>query len=146
MSNRSQAYIQKPAPDFAGTAVVNGDFKKIKLSDYRGIYRWMLLLVCADCSRVVHIKIVFQESTWSSSSTLWTCKCLLKIFEDQCLSAYSAWLIKLPQAATTISSHIIASYGPVCPRPVWLVQSFPLSTNGALEKNVQLLRLLWPRW
>lgn len=30
--------IQKPAPDFAGTAVVNGDFKDIKLSDYRGKY------------------------------------------------------------------------------------------------------------
>ncbi|KAF7407212.1 peroxiredoxin [Vespula maculifrons] len=30
--------IQKPAPDFAGTAVINGDFKDIKLSDYRGKY------------------------------------------------------------------------------------------------------------
>ncbi|KAK0183013.1 hypothetical protein PV327_001092 [Microctonus hyperodae] len=30
--------IQKPAPDFSGTAVVNGDFKDIKLSDYRGKY------------------------------------------------------------------------------------------------------------
>lgn len=30
--------IQKPAPDFAGTAVVNGDFKDIKLSDYHGKY------------------------------------------------------------------------------------------------------------
>ncbi|XP_012267142.2 peroxiredoxin-like [Athalia rosae] len=30
--------IQKPAPDFSGTAVVNGDFKDIQLSDYRGKY------------------------------------------------------------------------------------------------------------
>ncbi|XP_047370669.1 peroxiredoxin-like [Vespa velutina] len=30
--------IQKPAPDFAGTAVINGDFKDIKLSDYKGKY------------------------------------------------------------------------------------------------------------
>lgn len=30
--------IQKPAPDFAGTAVVDGDFKDIKLSDYKGKY------------------------------------------------------------------------------------------------------------
>ncbi|XP_012287603.1 peroxiredoxin [Orussus abietinus] len=30
--------VQKPAPEFAGTAVVNGDFKEIKLSDYRGKY------------------------------------------------------------------------------------------------------------
>ncbi|KYM97181.1 PREDICTED: peroxiredoxin 1 [Cyphomyrmex costatus] len=30
--------IQKPAPAFAGTAVVNGQFKNIKLSDYKGKY------------------------------------------------------------------------------------------------------------
>ncbi|XP_020286768.1 peroxiredoxin-like [Pseudomyrmex gracilis] len=36
MSNWPQ--IQKPAPDFSGTAVVKGDFKEIKLSDYKGKY------------------------------------------------------------------------------------------------------------
>ncbi|OXU21560.1 hypothetical protein TSAR_004694 [Trichomalopsis sarcophagae] len=30
--------IQKPAPQFKGTAVVNGQFKDIKLSDYKGKY------------------------------------------------------------------------------------------------------------
>ncbi|XP_078037556.1 peroxiredoxin 2 [Augochlora pura] len=30
--------IQKPAPAFHGTAVVNGEFKEISLSDYRGKY------------------------------------------------------------------------------------------------------------
>ncbi|KAF4521906.1 hypothetical protein B566_EDAN007461 [Ephemera danica] len=30
--------IQKPAPDFKGVAVVNGDFKEIQLSDYKGKY------------------------------------------------------------------------------------------------------------
>lgn len=30
--------IQKPAPEFSGTAVVKGDFKEIKLSDYKGKY------------------------------------------------------------------------------------------------------------
>ncbi|XP_043247887.1 peroxiredoxin-like isoform X1 [Colletes gigas] len=30
--------IQKPAPDFSGTAVVHLDFKEIKLSDYKGKY------------------------------------------------------------------------------------------------------------
>ena len=31
--------ITKPAPDFSGTAVMQeGDFKDIKLSDYKGIY------------------------------------------------------------------------------------------------------------
>ncbi|XP_035208980.1 peroxiredoxin 1-like isoform X2 [Stegodyphus dumicola] len=30
--------VTKPAPDFKGTAVVNGAFKEIKLSDYKGKY------------------------------------------------------------------------------------------------------------
>lgn len=30
--------LQKAAPEFAGTAVVNGQFKDIKLSDYKGKY------------------------------------------------------------------------------------------------------------
>lgn len=30
--------IQKPAPEFKGTAVVDGQFKEIKLSDYKGRY------------------------------------------------------------------------------------------------------------
>ena len=34
----SKLEISKPAPDFAGTAVVKGDFKDIKLSDYKGKY------------------------------------------------------------------------------------------------------------
>ena len=32
------ARVQQPAPDFKGTAVVNGDFKEIKLDDYKGKY------------------------------------------------------------------------------------------------------------
>lgn len=32
------ASIQQPAPSFKGTAVVNGDFKEISLSDYKGKY------------------------------------------------------------------------------------------------------------
>ncbi|KAK2162023.1 hypothetical protein LSH36_106g04010, partial [Paralvinella palmiformis] len=34
----SQVKITKPAPEFSGTAVVNGDFKNISLSDYKGKY------------------------------------------------------------------------------------------------------------
>jgi alkyl hydroperoxide reductase subunit AhpC len=30
--------VQKPAPDFTATAVVNEEFKQLKLSDYRGRY------------------------------------------------------------------------------------------------------------
>ncbi|XP_062501632.1 peroxiredoxin-2-like [Corticium candelabrum] len=34
----SKAQISKAAPDFDGTAVVNGEFKEVKLSDFRGKY------------------------------------------------------------------------------------------------------------
>ncbi|ESO89153.1 hypothetical protein LOTGIDRAFT_183148 [Lottia gigantea] len=34
----SQVIISKQAPDWNGTAVINGEFKDIKLSDYRGKY------------------------------------------------------------------------------------------------------------
>lgn len=30
--------LQKPAPAFKGTAVVNGQFKEISLEDYKGQY------------------------------------------------------------------------------------------------------------
>lgn len=32
------AFVQRPAPDFKGTAVVEGRFKNIKLDDYKGKY------------------------------------------------------------------------------------------------------------
>ncbi|CAH1798256.1 unnamed protein product [Owenia fusiformis] len=34
----SKALISKPAPDWEGTAVVNGELKDLKLSDYKGKY------------------------------------------------------------------------------------------------------------
>ncbi|KAH7947262.1 hypothetical protein HPB52_009003 [Rhipicephalus sanguineus] len=34
----SKTQISKPAPYFSGTAVVNGEFKELKLSDYKGKY------------------------------------------------------------------------------------------------------------
>ena len=33
--------VQKPAPDFKGTAVVDGKFRNVQLSDYQG--RWLVL-------------------------------------------------------------------------------------------------------
>jgi len=32
------ANVQSPAPEFRGTAVVNGSFKEISLSDFKGRY------------------------------------------------------------------------------------------------------------
>ncbi|XP_042312952.1 peroxiredoxin-4 isoform X1 [Sceloporus undulatus] len=34
----SKAKISKPAPDWEGTAVINGEFKELKLTDYEGKY------------------------------------------------------------------------------------------------------------
>lgn len=34
----TKAVISKPAPEFSGTAVVNGEFKPVSLSDYKGKY------------------------------------------------------------------------------------------------------------
>ena len=35
----TKAIIGKPAPAFSGTAVLNGEFKELKLSDYLGTPR-----------------------------------------------------------------------------------------------------------
>lgn len=40
--NRMAQLVQKPAPNFEATAVVNGDFKTIRLSDYKGKYLVLL--------------------------------------------------------------------------------------------------------
>ncbi|MBI2070758.1 MAG: peroxiredoxin [Elusimicrobia bacterium] len=37
----SQSLVQKDAPDFIGQAVVDGNFKEIKLADYQG--KWLVL-------------------------------------------------------------------------------------------------------
>jgi len=34
----SKAFVQKPAPNFEAQAVVDGEFKNVKLSDYKGKY------------------------------------------------------------------------------------------------------------
>jgi hypothetical protein len=33
-----QARVQKPAPYFSTTALVNGEFQQVSLTDYQGIY------------------------------------------------------------------------------------------------------------
>jgi len=35
------ARVGKPAPDFEAQALINGEIKKVKLSDYRG--KWVVL-------------------------------------------------------------------------------------------------------
>ncbi|XP_059155214.1 peroxiredoxin-2-like isoform X2 [Physella acuta] len=38
MAGIGELFITKPAPEFEAEAVVNGEFKKVKLADYRGKY------------------------------------------------------------------------------------------------------------
>jgi hypothetical protein len=40
-ASKVQARVGKPAPDFEANAFVNGGFKKVKLSDYKG--HWVVL-------------------------------------------------------------------------------------------------------
>jgi hypothetical protein len=42
--SRSDLYISvsKPAPDWEGSAVIHGEFKQLKLSDYKGKYLVLL--------------------------------------------------------------------------------------------------------
>jgi alkyl hydroperoxide reductase subunit AhpC len=51
------AQVTKPAPDFSADAVVNGEFKIIKLSDYRGKYV-MLLFYPLDFSAVCPTEVM----------------------------------------------------------------------------------------
>lgn len=75
------AKIGQPAPDFTAKAVVDGQFKDLKLSDYRG--KGALIRSCGKAD--LHLQITtdrpnfpliylayFQESMSSSSSTHWT--------------------------------------------------------------------------
>ena len=38
LSTMAQTKLTKAAPEFSGTAVVNGEFKQISLADYKGKY------------------------------------------------------------------------------------------------------------
>lgn len=43
-----KAVVQKPAPFFDADAVVNGEFKRVKLTDFQGMYKssylnWLLM-------------------------------------------------------------------------------------------------------
>lgn len=52
--------IQKPAPEFKGTAVIDGQFKEIKLSDFAGKY-----LVSSNFSllegKILHLFLYFDQ-------------------------------------------------------------------------------------
>lgn len=54
----SKAFIQKPAPPFSGTAVNKyGEFIDLKLSDYKGMVKYSILLY--TCITVQFISRLF---------------------------------------------------------------------------------------
>lgn len=61
--------VSKPAPDWNGTAVVDREFKEIKLSDFRG--KW--------CVRV-NIKMTYVHSTMLNSAVVSSRKVLGVLF------------------------------------------------------------------
>lgn len=68
--------IQKPAPEFQGTAVIDGQFKEIKLSDYKGKY---LVRFETTYEQFSFISLVIFFNSRFSSFTHWTCEYPLKI-------------------------------------------------------------------
>jgi alkyl hydroperoxide reductase subunit AhpC len=52
------AHVQKPAPDFTADAVVNEDFKQVKLSDYKGKKYVVLFFYPLDFTFVCPTEIV----------------------------------------------------------------------------------------
>jgi len=65
------AEVTKPAPDFKGTAVVNGSFKEIKLSDYKGKYL-VLFFYPLDFTFVCPTEIVAFSDAYNEFKALRT--------------------------------------------------------------------------
>jgi len=61
MSSGLHVRIRKPAPDFKAEAVINGEFKDVTLSDYKGLLIW--------CTCCLFLTSSQQESTSSCSFT-----------------------------------------------------------------------------
>ena len=57
------ATVGKPAPDWNGTAVFNGDFQELKLADFKGkevqCCPWILHKVCHCCFSTAGKYLVF---------------------------------------------------------------------------------------
>ena len=54
----SKAFIQKPAPYFEGEAVMeDGSFKKIKLTDYKGIFCYVTEIYLMKSYSLINVLI-----------------------------------------------------------------------------------------
>lgn len=55
--------VSKPAPDWNGTAVIKGEFKEMKLSDFKGILspmttrNYITSVYCSDYFYSIHRKV-----------------------------------------------------------------------------------------
>ncbi len=81
----SGARVQKPAPQFTSDAVVNGEFKTVSLSDFRGtqfIFLSFYLFYLSICISIPLIQLllltplyfihIFEANIWYCSFILWT--------------------------------------------------------------------------
>lgn len=84
-----KAFIGKPAPDFTATAVMpDGQFKDIKLSDYRGKF---MCLSNYKCNQAVHGTQRVSYLVWfqSNSENLmvdWS-RCFCQLMAGVCLGS-----------------------------------------------------------
>ena len=67
----SKAFIQKPAPPFSGTAVnTYGEFIDVKLSDYKGMIKYVQYLPTPQCNVVVYFNSILSICRKISGSVL----------------------------------------------------------------------------
>ena len=73
-SYATKAVVQKPAPDFTATAVVDGEFKEVKLSDYKGKYV-VLFFYPLDFTFVCPTEIIAFNDAAAKFKEVCTCPC-----------------------------------------------------------------------
>ena len=98
----SSVSVSKPAPHFEGTAVINGEFKELKLSDYKGKYIVFFfypldLWVTSENARHILILFVLTYRCAAEHVLMQTCSsCLLQHIRlphwDHCVQRSCAWV------------------------------------------------------
>lgn len=143
----SSVSVSKPAPHFEGTAVINGEFKELKLSDYKGKYIVFFfypldLWVTSENTRHILILFVLPYRCAAEHILLRTClSCLLQHIRlphwDHCVQRSCAW----------VSGHQHRGGRLLCRLPVHpfgLVRMLsPLHPQVSIRQNKKVVVLLF---
>lgn len=146
----SSVSVSKPAPHFEGTAVINGEFKELKLSDYKGKYIVFFfypldLWVTSENTRHILILFVLPYRCAAEHILLRTClSCLLQHIRlphwDHCVQRSCAW----------VSGHQHRGGRLLCRLPVHpfgLVRMLsPLHPQVSIRQNKKVVVLLFFFW